>query len=285
MTVQGCANRCPDKYGCHTLGGGDFHARGYINESIARIAGHGGFWYVVETVMKRPTVNPNSFKLKFKDNNYNNNEEALLDYDDGLSIAMVKKFQNSAFFPTKEELDECLRKNCSHNILFEKFEQWVAAEKADAVFEYHLDFVQELMPLPKWYKESVKNGNGVAIEGVWMLCPRLFCQVNKTNYRDEAFIHTSNVLARWPTAYRKLYQQNRTVNVDGRVGRQLAGDEWVEEFLVKPVKQFSHSQSSFTMVHLMSCSVNILEMNRKMYKSIEGFDVHNTKKHHSKFEI
>ena len=195
---------------------------------------------------------------------------------------MVKKFQDSAFFPTKEELDECLRKNCSHNnILLKKFEQWVAAEKVDAVLEYHSDFVQELMPLPKWYKESVRNGNGVAIEGVWMLCPRLFCQVNKTNYRDEAFIHISNVLARWPTAYRKLYQQNRTVNVDGRVGRQLAGDEWVEEFLVKPVKQFSHSQSSFTMVHLMSCSVNILEMSRKMYKSIEAFDVHNTKKHHT----
>ena len=47
-------------------GGGDFHVRGNINKSIARIAGHGGFWHVVETVMKRPTVNPNLFKLKLK---------------------------------------------------------------------------------------------------------------------------------------------------------------------------------------------------------------------------
>lgn len=64
VTIQGCANRCPDVYGCHTPGGGDFHARGYVNESIARIAGQGQgeFWHVTEHIMKRPTVNPASFK-------------------------------------------------------------------------------------------------------------------------------------------------------------------------------------------------------------------------------
>ena len=46
VTVQGCANRCPDIYGWHTPGGGDFHARGYANESITRIAGPGAFWHV-----------------------------------------------------------------------------------------------------------------------------------------------------------------------------------------------------------------------------------------------
>ena len=100
VLVQGCANRCPDVYGCHTPGGGDFHNRGYVNECIARIAGPGGFWHVTEKIMKRPTVNQTSFKKKFKDNNYNNNEEALYHYDDGLSIAMVKSFQKSTDFPT-----------------------------------------------------------------------------------------------------------------------------------------------------------------------------------------
>ena len=101
-TIQSCANRCPDVYGCHTPGGGDFHNRAYINESVARIAGQGGFWYTAEHVLKRPTVNPSSFgKNKFKENNYNNNEEALLDYDDGVSIAMVKAFETSEFFSHK----------------------------------------------------------------------------------------------------------------------------------------------------------------------------------------
>lgn len=102
--IHGCINRCPDIYSCHSPGGGDFHNRGYLNESIARVAGHGGFWHVTQDVMKRPTVNKSSFDQKFKDNNYNNNEEALLDYDDGVSIAMIKKFQESKYFPSNAEL-------------------------------------------------------------------------------------------------------------------------------------------------------------------------------------
>ena len=79
-------------------------------------------------------------------------------------------------------------------------------------------------------------------------------------------------------AYRKLYQRNRTVNLDGKSGKQLAGDEWVEDFLVRPIKQFASAQS-FNMVELMSCSANLLEMNMSMYKSREAFDIHSTKKH------
>jgi hypothetical protein len=124
VTIQSCANQCPDIYGCHTPGGGDFHNRGYVNDAIARITGPGGFWYVTESIMKRPTVNPSSFKSKFKNNNYNNNDEALFDYDDGLSIAMVKMFESSVFFPTEEQLDNCLKDTKSHNsILLEKLEE------------------------------------------------------------------------------------------------------------------------------------------------------------------
>jgi len=103
--------------------------------------------------------------------------------------------------------------------------------------------------------------------------------MGKINYRDEAFSQVVNSIAKWPLAYRLMYQQNRTVNLDGHQGRQLAGDEWVEDFLVRPVKQFTAVQSSFQMVELMSCSVNLLEMNRNMYKHREAFNVHNTKKH------
>ena len=281
VLIQGCSNRCPDVYGCHTPGGGDFHNRGYVNECIARIAGPGGFWHVVEKVLKRPTVNPTSFKMKFKDNNYNNNEEALLDYDDGLSISMVKAFKKSSYFPTSSELDTCLEETGSHNkIMLDRVEKWIIEnEKSDQVFRYHSQAVNTLMPLTRWYKESVRYGNGVALEGVWMICPALYCQMGKINYRDEAFTHTVNAIAKWPKAYRLMYQRNRTVNLEGKQGRQLAGDEWVEDFLVRPVKQFSSAQSSFAMVELMSCSINLLEANRQMYKGREAFDIHNTRKH------
>lgn len=281
VTLQGCENRCPDQYSVHVPGGGDFHNRGYINESIARIAGQGGFWHATEHIMKRPTVNPMSFKKKFKDNNYNNNEEALIDYDDGLSIAMIKKFQESDVFPTERELHNCKIMTGSHNsILLKRLQKWIRDNKSsDAVFSYHSTFVNDLMPITRWCKESTRYGNGLSMEGVWMLLPQLYVQVGKTNYRDEAFTQCVNSIAHLPLAYRKMYQQNRSVNVDGKQGRQLAGDEWVESYLVRPVKQYANAQSSFAMVELMSCSVNLLEMNRNMYKGHQAFDIHNTRKH------
>ena len=137
--------------------------------------------------------------------------------------------------------------------------------KNDKHASRHLEIINDLVPITKWYKESIRQGNGISVEGVWMLCPALFCQVGKTNYHDEAFTQIVNSIAKWPLVYRKLYQQNRTVNLSGNVGRQLAGDEWVEEYLVRPVKQFAQAQSSFNMVELMSCSINLLETNREIF--------------------
>jgi hypothetical protein len=138
--------------------------------------------------MKRPTVNPSSFKSKFKNNNYNNNDEALFDYDDGLSIAVVKMFESSVFFPTKEQLDNCLKVTKSHNsILPENLEEWLLDLSNDQVAHYHLQFVNELMPITRWYKTFIRNGNGMEMEGVWMLCPAIYSQMGKINYHDESF--------------------------------------------------------------------------------------------------
>ena len=89
--------------------------------------------------MKRPTVNPASFKSKFKDNNYNNNEEALLDYDAGVSIAMIKCFEKSESFPTVQDIEKCLEERGSHNmLLLAKLKEWIKKnEEQDAVFRYH----------------------------------------------------------------------------------------------------------------------------------------------------
>jgi hypothetical protein len=77
----------------------------------------------------------------------------------------------------------------------------------------------------------------------------------------------------------KVISTEPHINLDGKKGRHLAGDEWVEEFLVRPIKQYSSAQSSFAMVELMSCGTNLLEMSRAMYKSRDAFDIHNNKKH------
>jgi hypothetical protein len=76
-----------------------------------------------------------------------------------------------------------------------------------------------------------------------MICPAIYTQAGKFTYRDESFSHIVNFSCKWPLAYRLMYRQNRTVNVEGRVGTQLAGDEWVEEHLVRPVKTYVKAQS------------------------------------------
>ena len=181
---------------------------------------------------------------------------------------MVKTFEESTFFSSAEDLDNCLKRTDSHNeILLNKLQEWLSYScQNDEQFQYHFQIINDLMPITKWCKESIRNGK-IALEGVWMLCPALFTAVGKTNYRDESFTQVVNSITKWPLAYRKLYQQNRTINLDGKKGSQLAGDEWVEEFLVRPIKQYASAQSSFQMVELMSCSTNLLEMNRTMYKS------------------
>lgn len=161
------------------------------------MAGHGGFWHVTEHVMKRPTVNQASFKDKFKDNNYNNNEEALLDYDDGVSIAMLKVFKESKDFPQPKELNECYKKTGSHNdVLLKAFYTWKEKMSKNAQFSHQYQIIGELMPITRWYKESIRFGNGIAIEGVWMLCPALYAALGKTNYRDESLLMVTNTIAK-----------------------------------------------------------------------------------------
>jgi hypothetical protein len=60
---------------------------------------------------------------------------------------------------------------------------------------------------------------------------------------------------------------------------KLAGAEWVKEHLVRPVKTYAKAQTSFSVLEMMSCSSNILEMNKKLYTSREAFDIHRTRKH------
>ena len=74
---------------------------------------------------------------------------------------------------------------------------------------------------------------GLANEGVWMLCPQLYAPLGKVNYRDESFTMVVNAIAKWPPAYRKMYQQNKVCK--WKKGRELAGDEWVESHLVRPI--------------------------------------------------
>lgn len=63
----------------------------------------------------------------------------MLDFDDGMSIAMVKTFEESTFFPSADELGNCLKRTDSHDeILLKKFEEWLSYNcENDEQFQYH----------------------------------------------------------------------------------------------------------------------------------------------------
>ena len=93
--------------------------------------------------------------------------------------------------------------------------------------------------LARVVQTSIREGAGVASEAVWMLMLPLFAQLQKRHYWTEAFVHVVNLVAAWPQATRKMLQHNCSVNVKGRQGHCLALDEWVETYIVLPLKKYA----------------------------------------------
>ena len=64
------------------------------------------------------------------------------------------------------------------------------------------------------YKEFVRFGNDLAIERYSMICRTLYSQMGKIDNHNEAFTQAVNLTAKWPCAFRLMYQRNKTVNLD-----------------------------------------------------------------------
>ena len=57
-----------------------------------------------------------------------------------------------------------------------KLDEWMSHCSKSEQFVYHSQVINELVPITRWYKESIRNGNGIAIEGVWMLFTSTVCR-------------------------------------------------------------------------------------------------------------
>ena len=62
-----------------------------------------------------------------------------------------------------------------NEILLEKFEEWTEDLKNNKQASHHLEIINDLVPITKWYNESICNGNSISVEGVRMLCLTFFC--------------------------------------------------------------------------------------------------------------
>lgn len=202
--------------------------------------GPGGFMCVAQTVMKREKVTDEAFgDKKFQLQNLNKIDEAVRDVSMAYGLAAVQAFKESELFPTQESLVSH-EKACGnhHDLLLNSFKEWIECKSVNVQFRYHSQLFTLFGPQRDLYLSCIKFGNGVAREAMWMMMLPLFAQAQKRNYWTEAFIHVVNLIGAWPIATRKVLQNNCSVSVKGREGHNIALDEWVETYLVQPLKNY-----------------------------------------------
>ena len=221
---------------------GDMHAIGYLCEMCYKAQGPGGFAYILQKQLKRVKVTSEAFQdKKFQDQNLSRIKEAVRDVAFGYGLAAVKEFADSSKFPSESELRKCKRQNGNHNkVVVEHFRKWIEeCSQNDTNFSYHAEMIVLFGPLQQLYLDAIHYNMGVARETVWMLLLPLAAQLQKLNYWTESLVHVVNFTANWPLATRKMLQENCSVNINGKPGRGIGIDEFVETYMVRPMKEYS----------------------------------------------
>ena len=196
---------------------------------------------VVQKVMNREKVTDEAFgDKKFQHQNLNRIDEAVRDVAIAYGIAAVQTFKESEFFPSQESLVCHEKAHGNHyELLLSSFTEWIEHKSTNVQFRYHSQLFTLFGPLRELYLSCIKCGDGVAREAVWMVMLPLFAQAQKRNYWTEAFVHVVNLIGAWPIATRMILQNNCSVSVKGREGHNIAHDEWVESYLVQPLKNYA----------------------------------------------
>ncbi len=219
---------------------------GYMFELCKKTMGPGSFMCMVQHVMKRPKLTDIAFgDKKFQHQNLNRIDEAVRDGCMAYGIAAVQEFRKSDMFPSENALKVWEKEHGDHHeLLVSSFKMWIEHQSSYVSFQYHSQMFTLFGPLRELYLSSVKFGNGVQREAAWMILLPLFAQLQKRNYCTEAFVHIINVIAAWPYAIRKLLEKNCSVSVTGKSGHNIALDEWVETYLVRPLKSYASGNLS-----------------------------------------
>ena len=198
ITTRGLKNRAPDEFGIFSGTPGDFHCIGYVMGCLAKIYGKGGLLYVVRQVLGRIKITSESFVSIFKDQNYERCFEAVTDFHWGLCIAAVIEFQLSKYFPSKDEIYEWENRHLNiNNLLIGQFHEWLSnLSEEDQTVNYFVQFILHYGQLMQILQSSVRYGQGDVREACWMHLIPMFTALNNKNYRDETFVHITNIICK-----------------------------------------------------------------------------------------
>ena len=235
-------NRNSAAYGWSTEVPGDMHTKGFLCEAVFKAHGTGGFHKVVNSVMKRPKLTKDAFKKrKFQEQNLSRIQESVRDGSHAYGMAAVEEFRKSSDFPCDDELRLNLQRFGDHNeILLKKFKKWLSeSAKLSEKHKYHQQLFTLFGPLLELFITARRNGDGHLREIVWVILLPIFAQLGFKNYWTEAFVHVVNFAALWPLALRKMIKSNSTVNLTGRAGHNIDLDEYVETYIVRPLKVYA----------------------------------------------
>lgn len=262
--IRAVRNRAPDEFSAFTEKPGDFHTEGYLAQCCAKMLGPGGFYYVVRMLLGRQRVTSKSFQKIFKEGNLERGIDALKDFTWGLAIAVVKEFEKSAYFPSKDTLNHSQNPT---DLLCNRFQGWLEESSKDAVFSYNKQNLFDHLFLLDFFHSSVRLGNGKALESCYFLLAPIFFAMNKKNYKDEAFVHIVNIVSNWPLALRETLRRNRTVSLSGRPGHDLADDEFIEERLVRRTKIYAKKQATIQGLERISLILDFCAELESLFKS------------------
>ena len=77
------------------------------------------------------------------------------------------------------------------------------------------------------------------------------------NYSMETFRHVINIMYKMPMETRMLLQQNSSVSVMGKVGKNIELDAYVESEIVKPFKSFITAQTTLNRASLIMGNIQV----------------------------
>ena len=221
---------------------GDLHTKGHLCEAVFKAHSKGRFHKIVNNVMKRPKLTKEVFKKrKFQEQNLSHIKESVRDGSNAYGFAAVQEFKASEEFPSQEELTAALRKSGNHNdVLLSKFKKWLKiCGECDDSHRYHQQMFSLFGPLLDMYITASREGDGLLRETVWVLLLPIFAQLNFRNYWTEAFVHVVNFTSLWPLAFRQMMKRNMSVNLNGKQGHNIDMDEYVETYIVRPLKTYA----------------------------------------------
>ena len=192
-------------------------------------------------MLKRPKLTKEAFKKKkFAEGNLSKIREAVRDCARAYGLAAVMEFKESEFYPDKQMISNCNRATGSHtDTLLSQFKLWLTQSKdVSSSFKYRSRMFLYYGPLFELYDLATSHCWGLARETVFLQQLPMYVQLNFPNYYTECFIHTINLLGKWPLAFRRIVGQNCSVNITGKKGCGIELDAFVEAEIVQPLKTY-----------------------------------------------